>query len=150
MEQIAQTSVFHFFQIFVKCQSFCISIETRASIHMFLFNFGKYCYFHRRILNGSEAVLKTFVKFKEKHRYKSLTLPRVVDFWTAVEHLKTLWYHGIIIRTGITWKKIRCNMCNSACRWCIVRKAEIFWSYVKHFWIFAGMRDCAILIGLCK
>ena len=41
--------------------------------------------------------------------------------------------HGIIIRTGITCKKIRCYMRDSACRWLIVENAKIFRSYVKHF-----------------
>ena len=39
-------------------------------------------------------------------------------------------YHGTIIRTGITCKKIPCYMRNSACRWFIVKKAKIFRSYV--------------------
>ena len=37
-----------------------------------------------------------------------------------------LFYHGTIIRTGITCKKISCYMRNSACRWFIVKKAKIF------------------------
>ena len=41
--------------------------------------------------------------------------------------------HGTIIRTGTTCKKIPCYMCESAFRWCIVKNAKIFWSYVKHF-----------------
>ena len=56
-------------------------------------------------------------------------------------------YHGTLIRTGITCKKIPCY---SACRWFIVKNVEIFWSYVKHFWIFPRERSCRILIGLCK
>ena len=59
-------------------------------------------------------------------------------------------YHGTVIRTGITCKKIPCYMRDSACRWFIVKKAKIFLSYVKHFWILAGMRKCRILIGLWK
>ena len=42
-------------------------------------------------------------------------------------------YHGTIIRTGITCKKIPFYMRDSACRWFIVKKAKIFSSYVKHF-----------------
>ena len=34
--------------------------------------------------------------------------------------------HGSIIRTGITIKKIRCYMHESACRWFIVKKAKYF------------------------
>ena len=43
-----------------------------------------------------------------------------------------------------------CYMRDSTCRWFIVKKAKIFWSYVKHFWIVAGMRKYRILTGLCK
>ena len=32
----------------------------------------------------------------------------------------------------------------------LVKKAKIFWSYVRHFRIFAGVRKHRILIGLCK
>ena len=32
--------------------------------------------------------------------------------------------HGTIIRTGITCKKIPCYMCDSACKWFIVKKAN--------------------------
>ena len=41
--------------------------------------------------------------------------------------------HGIIIRKGITCKKIPCYMRDSACRWFIVKKPKMFQSYVKHF-----------------
>ena len=34
--------------------------------------------------------------------------------------------HGTIIRAGITCKKTPCYMCDSACRWFIVKKAKIF------------------------
>ena len=43
------------------------------------------------------------------------------------------WEHETIIRTGITCKKTPCYMCDSACRWFIVKKVEVFRSYVKHF-----------------
>ena len=43
--------------------------------------------------------------------------------------------HGTIIRTGIAWKKIPCYMHDSACRWFVVKKAKMFQSYVKHFWL---------------
>ena len=36
------------------------------------------------------------------------------------------YYHGTIIRTGITCKKIPCYMRDSAYRWFIVKKAKIF------------------------
>ena len=44
-----------------------------------------------------------------------------------------LFHHGTIIWTGITCKKIFCNMRDSACRWFIVEKAKIFWSYIFEF-----------------
>ena len=59
-------------------------------------------------------------------------------------------YHGTIIRTEIACKKIPCYMRDSTCRWFIVKKCKIFWSYVKHFWILLGVRKFRILIGLCK
>ena len=43
-----------------------------------------------------------------------------------------------------------CYMHDSACKWFIVTKAKIFWSYVKKFWIVAGVRKCEILFGLWK
>ena len=49
--------------------------------------------------------------------------------------------HGTIIWRGMTCKKIPCYMRDSACRWFIVKKTKIFWSYVKHFWILAGVRN---------
>ena len=57
---------------------------------------------------------------------------------------------GTRIRTGITCKKIPCYMRDSACWWFIVKKAKIFLSYVKHFWILVVVRKYRILIGLCK
>ena len=41
-------------------------------------------------------------------------------------------------------------MRHSACRWRIVKKAKIFWSYVEHFWILASVRKYRIAIGLYK
>ena len=64
--------------------------------------------------------------------------------------MSSILYHGTIIRTGITCKKIPCYMRDSACWWSIVKKTKIFWSYVKHFWILEGVRKCRILIGLSK
>ena len=54
---------------------------------------------------------------------------------------------GTKIQTGTTCKKILCYMRDSACTWLIVQNAEIFWSYVKHFWILPRERNCRILIG---
>ena len=71
-------------------------------------------------------------------------------FMNSLTHIVLYCKHGTIIRIGITYKKILCYMRDSACRWFIVKKAKIFWSYAKHFWIFAGVRKCRNLIGLCK
>ena len=54
--------------------------------------------------------------------------------------------HGTKIRTGITRKRVTCYMRYSACSWCIVKNAKIFWSYVEQFWIFQRERNCRILI----
>ena len=43
--------------------------------------------------------------------------------------------HETLIRRGITCKKIPCYLHDTACRWFFVKKAKIFWSYVKCFWI---------------
>ena len=40
--------------------------------------------------------------------------------------------HKTIIQTGITCKKIPCYMCDSACRWLLVKNAKISQSSVKH------------------
>ena len=42
--------------------------------------------------------------------------------------LRDSYYHGTIIRTGITYKKMSCCMRDSASRWFIVEKAKIFLS----------------------
>ena len=69
---------------------------------------------------------------------------------------KTLWLlfytinYGTIIQAGITCKKIPCYMRDSACRWFIVKKTKIFWSYVKYFIILVGVAKRRILIGLFK
>ena len=54
------------------------------------------------------------------------------------------------ILTGITCKKIHCYMRDWTCTWFIVKRVKRFWSYVKHFWILAGVRKCRILIRLCN
>ena len=42
-------------------------------------------------------------------------------------------YHGTIIWTGITCKKIPCYMHDSACRLFIVKKAKMLWSMLNIF-----------------
>ena len=61
-----------------------------------------------------------------------------------------MFYHGIIIQTGIMCKKIPSYMHDPACRWLIVENPKIFRSYVKHFLIFSDEKNCRILIALCK
>ena len=79
-------------------------------------------------------------------------LIRLISEWitTILRLLLITPYHGTIIRTGITCKKIPCYVHDSACRWFIVKKAKIFWSYVKHFWVPTCVRKCRILTGLCN
>ena len=71
---------------------------------------------------------------------------------TAFENDEIIFHshHGTIIRTGITYKKIRCYMRDSACRCFIVKKGQIFEAMLKIFLILAGVRNCIILIGLCN
>ena len=46
-------------------------------------------------------------------------------FSAVQSRLKVMYhYHGTIIRTGITCKKIPCYIRGSACRWFIVKKAK--------------------------
>lgn len=54
------------------------------------------------------------------------------------------------MRTGTKCEKISCYMWNSASRWFTVKKAKIFWNYVKPFWIRAGVRKCRILTDVWK
>ena len=82
-------------------------------------------------------------RYTAKHRLLRTTRKRR-------SHFKKTWHnHGTIIGTGITCRKIPCYIRNSASRWFIVKKAKLFWSYLKHFWILAGVKKRRILIGLC-
>ena len=51
------------------------------------------------------------------------------------------WKHGTIIRAWIVCKNISCYMRGSACQRFILKKAKIFWSYTKHYWFLAGVRN---------
>ena len=68
-------------------------------------------------------------------------LRAVVGLFFSNVFQSSIFNHGTIKWTGIICKKIPCYMRDSACRWFIVKKAKIFWSYVKHFWILAGVRN---------
>ena len=67
-------------------------------------------------------------------------------------HLSKVFDSGTIIQTGIRCKKIATckKIHDSTCRWCIIKKVKLFWIYVKHVWILAGLRNCSIVICLCK
>ena len=73
----------------------------------------------------------------------------IMKWWIFVTVRLFRRHYGAIIRTGITCKKISSYMRDSTCRWLIVENAKIFRSYVKHFWIFPGERNCTILLALC-
>ena len=97
------------------------------------------------------------MKFRVKNSLKLLQKSALnftnVYFWWWIINLFTYFLkykYGTVIRTGITYKKIPCYMRGSACRWFNIKKAKILRSYVKHFWIFAGVRKCRSLTGLCK
>ena len=88
----------------------------------------------------------------EKQSFKNLFSELKSKDKYLIERYRSLLckYHGTIIQTGITSKKILYYMRHSACRCFIVKEAKIFWSYDKDFWILAGVGTCRILIGLCK
>ena len=118
-----------------------------------------------------KGILKNFANFTDKHLCWSL-------FWTRLQARRLLWilitaieiqcfkepvannnwparnldlvYHGTIIWTGIACKKIPYYMPGSACRWFIVKKAKMFRSYIKYFWILACVSKCRNWIGQCK
>ena len=106
---------------------------------------------------GAETIPRPFSKNQDLDQlYKVLySLYLLFTKLKATKYIETklqttCYFHGAIIRTGIKCMKIPCYMRDSPCRWFIVKKAKIFWSYVKHFWIFTGVRKCKILIGLWK
>ena len=47
-------------------------------------------------------------------------------------------------------KNIICYMQYLACKWGIIKNAKVFLSYVKYLRILPRLRNCKILIGLCK
>ena len=47
-------------------------------------------------------------------------------------------------------KNIVCYMPYLAFKWGIIKNAKVFLSYVKYFRILPRVRNCKILIGLCK
>ena len=62
-------------------------------------------------------------------------------------NLYTLWNHETMIKTEIKCKEISCYMRKSACRWRIVENPKLFWSYVKHFWIFPRIEYCLVYVN---
>ena len=63
----------------------------------------------------------------ERKRRKKKKEKRILHIYHST------YYHGTIIRTGITREKIPCYIRDSAYRCFIVENAKIFRSYVKHF-----------------
>ena len=72
------------------------------------------------------------LKYREIITVKTIILYRNFVFFIKCLKSKkkklavTSFYHGTIIRTGITCKKIPCYMRDSACRWFIVKVAKLF------------------------
>ena len=55
-------------------------------------------------------------------------------------------FHGVILRTGVLCKKSLVICATQLVGGVFFKKTK----YVKHFWIFAGVRKSRVLIGLCK
>ena len=68
-----------------------------------------------------------------KQQRSHFFLFRLISMKKTSNKFSFMFNHGTIIRTVITYKKIRCYMRDSACRWLIVENCKIFRSYVKHF-----------------
>ena len=80
---------------------------------------------------------------KSRNRYASVSVNPCTKL-SRTAFVVSIINHRTIIRTGITC------MLDPACRWINVEYSKIFWSYVRHFWIFSRERICRILIGLCE
>ena len=59
-------------------------------------------------------------------------------------------HHETLIWTGIICMEIPCYMHDPSYSCRIVENAKIFWSYAKSVLIPPCVRNCRILIGLCK
>ena len=76
---------------------------------------------------GLQKVFKTFFPMYQLSFAKCIT-----KFFVSQKVLLQLYfqncslYHGTLIWTRITYKKILCYMCDSFCRWFIVERAKIF------------------------
>ena len=69
--------------------------------------------------------LETARYFKAKKAYAGVDWESIKGIYENI-HENFVSNHGTIIQTGITCKKTPCYMRDSACRWFIVKKAEIF------------------------
>ena len=107
--------------------------DTHTYVHV---SEGKKCSFYRNSEHAFVIVSGTTLRIDIK----------IPLFGPHAEKLN----HGTMIKTGITCNKIHCYIHDSANTWFIAKKAKIFWSYVKHFWILVGVRKWRILIVLCK
>ena len=63
-------------------------------------------------------------------------------------HLSKVFDSGTIKQRRIRCKKI--TTCKKTCKKIHEKKVKLFWLYVKHIWILTGLRNCSIVIGLCK
>ena len=106
-------------------------VETEVNFSLIMNNF--------LVKKAKKALLQVFYqKFKMPCKdaiifQMSLTIHRIMLILSGSTLADICFNHGTIIRTGITCKKISCYMCDSVCRWLIVKNAKIFRSYVKHF-----------------
>ena len=64
--------------------------------------------------------------------------------------IKNIWNYETLTRTGIISETIPCYMQYSACRWSIVKNAELFWSYAKHLYILLRVRNYKSLYWFTK
>ena len=78
----------------------------------------------------SSIFFKNFV-FSQKFDTKFCRFVAIAKFFFVIT--VTTASLQFYIRTGVICKKIPCYMHDSAYSWFIVKKAKIFWSYVKHF-----------------
>ena len=88
-----------------------------------------------------------FVEFlmPQKTLFQKYLLGEVLRQLKKLEINNTELCHGTIIQTGRTCKKIPNYMCDSTCRWCINKKVML-----NIFEFSQRVRNCRILIGLCK
>ena len=75
---------------------------------------------------------------KSNYQDFSSTLCSIMDWFMTILSIREF-----LVRNSLLYARLSLQLF-------IDKKAKIFWSYVKHFWILAGVRKCIILTGLCK